>query len=62
MLNKYEYHLPLYRQVQQYNHLGFKVNESTIAGWIKPTAELLKPLYNELVSGIFKSHYIQCDE
>lgn len=62
ILNKYEYHLPLYRQVQQYNHLGFKVNESTIAGWIKPTAELLKPLYDELVSDIFKSHYIQCDE
>ena len=62
ILNKYEYHLPLYRQVQQYNHLGFKVNESTIAGWIKPTAELLKPLYDELVSDIFKSGYIQCDE
>ena len=62
ILNKYEYHLPLYRQVQQYNHLGFKVNESTIAGWIKPTAELLKPLYDELVSQIFKSDYIQCDE
>ncbi len=62
ILNKYEYHLPLYRQVQQYRHLGFEVNESTIAGWIKPTAELLKPLYTTLVSEIFKSHYIQCDE
>ena len=62
ILNKYEYHLPLYRQVQQYHHLGFKVNESTIASWIKPTAELLRPVYNELVAEIFKSHYIQCDE
>lgn len=62
ILNKYEYHLPLYRQVQQYRHLGFEVNESTIAGWIKPTAELLKPLYTTLVSEIFKSNYIQCDE
>ena len=62
ILNKYEYHLPLYRQVQQYHHLGFKVNESTIAGWIKPTAELLRPLYDELVAEIFKSHYVQCDE
>ena len=62
ILNKYEYHLPLYRQVQQYHHLGFKVNESTIASWIKPTAELLRPLYDELVAEIFKSHYIQCDE
>ena len=62
ILNKYEYHLPLYRQVQQYHHLGFKVNESTIASWIKPTADLLRPLYDELVAEIFKSHYIQCDE
>ena len=62
LLNKYEYHLPLYRQVQQYHHLGFKVNESTIASWIKPTAELLRPLYKVLVAEIFKSHYIQCDE
>ena len=62
LLNKYEYHLPLYRQVQQYRHLGFEVNESTIAGWIKPTAELLEPLYDTLVTEIFKSNYIQCDE
>ena len=62
LLNKYEYHLPLYRQVQQYHHLGFKVNESTIASWIKPTAELLKPLYEVLVAEIFNSRYIQCDE
>ena len=30
VLNKYEYHLSLYRQVQQYRHLGFQINESTI--------------------------------
>ncbi|MBO6075000.1 MAG: IS66 family transposase [Paludibacteraceae bacterium] len=62
ILNKYEYHLPLYRQVQQFRHLGFKVNESTLASWIKPAAELLQPLYERLVKEIFKSHYIQCDE
>ncbi len=62
ILNKYEYHLPLYRQVQQYRHLGFRVTESTLAGWIKPTAELLRPLYETLVDEVFRSHYIQCDE
>ena len=62
LLNKYEYHMPLYRQVQQYRHLGFQVNESTIDGWIKPTAELLRPLYKVLMSKIFKSTYIQSDE
>ena len=62
LLNKYEYHLPLYRQVQQLHHLGFKVNENTLASWVKPTAELLKPLYKVLLSEIFKSSYVQSDE
>lgn len=62
ILNKYEYHLPIYRQVQQFRHLGFKVNESTLNSWIKPTAELLRPLYDTLVAEVFKSSYIQCDE
>ena len=62
VLNKYEYHLPLYRQVQQYRHLGFQINESTIDSWIKPTAELLSPLYNLLLKLIFSSGYIQSDE
>ena len=62
ILNKYEYHLPLYRQVQQFRHLGFQVTESTIDGWIKPTAELLKPLYDVLLRLVFESGYIQSDE
>lgn len=62
ILNKYEYHLPLYRQVQQYRHLGFAVNEKTIDSWIKPMAELLKPLYEQLVDEVFACDLVQCDE
>lgn len=62
LLQKYEYHLPFYRQVQQFRHLGFKASESTIDGWFKPTVELLKPLYELLKSEIMKSDYLQGDE
>lgn len=62
LLQKYEYHLPFYRQVQQFRHLGFKASESTIDGWFKPTVELLKPLYEVLKSEIIKSDYLQGDE
>lgn len=62
LLQKYEYHLPFYRQVQQFRHLGFKASESTIDGWFKPTVELLKPLYEVLKSEIMKSDYLQGDE
>lgn len=62
LLQKYEYHLPFFRQVQQFRHLGFKASESTIDGWFKPTVELLKPLYEVLKSEIMKSDYLQGDE
>ena len=62
LLQKYEYHLPFYRQVQQLRHLGFKASESTIDGWFKPTVELLKPLYEVLKAEIMKSDYLQGDE
>ena len=62
LLQKYEYHLPFYRQVQQLRHLGFKASESTIDGWFKPAVELLKPLYEVLKTEIMKSDYLQGDE
>ena len=62
LLQKYEYHLPFYRQVQQLRHLGFKASESTIDGWFKPAVELLKPLYEVLKAEIMTSDYLQGDE
>lgn len=36
LLQKYEYHIPFYRQIQQYRHLGIKgLTESTLDGWFK---------------------------
>ncbi len=49
LLQKYEYHVPFYRQIRQYRHLGMKgLTESTLDGWFKKTVELLKPLYEVL--------------
>ena len=62
LLQKYEYHQPMYRQVQQYRHLGMTLTESTINGWFKPVIALLEPLYELLVKEVFKTDYIQCDE
>lgn len=46
---KYEYHVPFYRQVKEFRHLGVRLSESTLSGWFKPVCELLRPLYDELV-------------
>ena len=63
LLQKYEYHVPFYRQIQQYRHLGMKgLTESTLDGWFKRTVELLKPLYEELKRAVFSCDYVQADE
>ena len=63
LLQKYEYHVPFYRQIQQYRHLGLKgLTESTLDGWFKKTVELLKPLYESLKKEVFSCDYVQADE
>ena len=63
LLQKYEYHMPYYRQIKQYSHLGMKgLTESTVDGWFKQTVELLKPLYEVLKAEVMKADYVQADE
>jgi len=62
LLQKYEYHMPFYRQVQSFRHLGIRISESTLNGWFKPAAELLRPLYEVLKNSVLQSDYIQVDE
>lgn len=63
LLQKYEYHMPYYRQIKQYSHLGMKgLTESTVDGWFKQTVELLRPLYEVLKAEVMKADYVQADE
>lgn len=63
LLQKYEYHMPFYRQIKQFAHLGLTgLKEATMVGWFKRTMELLKPIYDELLAEIFRSDYVQSDE
>jgi len=63
LLQKYEYHMPYYRQIKQYSHLGMKgLTESTVDGWFRQTMELLRPLYEVLKSEVMKADYVQADE
>ena len=62
LLQKYEYHMPFYRQIQSFKSLGFTISESTLAGWFKPACELLAPLYEELKKQILSTDYVQVDE
>lgn len=63
LLQKYEYHMPYYRQIQELKHLGMQnISESTVTGWFSQTANLLKPLYELLKKEILKTDYLQADE
>jgi transposase/IS1 family transposase len=62
LLQKYEYHVPFYRQVKKFRHLGIRISESTLSGWFKPVCGLLRPLYEELRKQVLLADYIQVDE
>ena len=63
VLQKYEYHMPFYRQIKVMAHMGMTgLKEATLVGWYRRTMELLRPLYDVLVSEVFRSRYIQTDE
>lgn len=62
LLQKYEYHVPFYRQVKEFRHLGIHISESTLSGWFKPVCDLLRPLYEELKRQVLQADYIQVDE
>lgn len=63
ILQKYGYHIPFYRQLKQFAHLGMKgLSANTVDGWFKQVAQLLRPLYNALEEEVFKAFYLQGDE
>ena len=62
IINKFMYHLPFYRQIQQYREYGVSLNDSTVGGWYEAAVEKLKLLYDLLRQKILSSEYIQVDE
>ncbi len=62
LLQKYEYHVPFYRQVKQLEHLGVKLSRNTLDGWFRPVCELLRPLYLKLRKKVLAADYLQVDE
>lgn len=64
LIQKYEYHMPYYRQIKQFTHLGMKgLKENTVDGWFKQTMNLLRPLYEALKREVMSgSDYNQADE
>lgn len=62
VIDKYVYHLPEYRQVKQYAHMGVTLPTSTVNDWIHAVANKLYPLYELLGEEIRSREYLQIDE
>ncbi|MCS3100172.1 IS66 family transposase [Bacteroides ovatus] len=63
LLQKYEYHVPFYRQVKQLEHLGVKLSKNTLDGWFRPVCELLSTtLSGTQEESTGTADYFQVDE
>jgi transposase len=61
-VNKYVFHLPLYRVLQQIKQMGMNLPSSTLESWVKLGAELLAPLFAVHRLHVFRESYQMIDE
>ncbi len=62
LIDKFVYHLPLYRQHQRMEQAGVHLSRSTLTNWAQRTSELLVPLYQAQLSSILDSQVLAMDE
>lgn len=63
LVSKYCDHLPLYRQEQIFRRRhGVELPRQTLARWVELAADWLKPIYQEIRTGVLAGGYLQIDE
>jgi transposase len=62
LIDKFLYHLPLYRQHQRLTQAGIRLSRGTLTQWVQRAADLLEPIYYALLSSILQSHVLTMDE
>lgn len=62
LIQKYDDHLPLYRQSEILERAGIEISRSTMAGWVAYCAELLEPVVEEIKKAVFASNEIHGDD
>jgi transposase len=59
---KYEHHMPLYRQELKFARLGIDIGRQTMAGWLAGCAKALKPLYERMREEILSYDIVLNDD
>jgi hypothetical protein len=63
LVNKYEYHQPLFRQEKIFRQqFGVELSRKTMGDWVRQAAELLKPVYRVIREDLQRGSYLQADE
>lgn len=63
LINKYEYHLPLYRQEKMFRQqFGVELSRKTTGSWVGQSLELLMPVYRVIREDLLAGNYLQADE
>jgi transposase len=62
LIDKFTYHLPLYRQHQRLTQAGIRLSRGTLTQWVQRAAELVEPIYHALLSSILLSQVLAMDE
>jgi len=61
-IDKFRYHLPLYRQHQRMQAAGVRLARSTLTNLVHRTADLLEPIYHAQLNSILRSEVLAMDE
>ena len=62
LIDKFRFHLPLYRQHQRMEAAGVHLARSTLTDWVHRSIDLLRPIYNAQLASILKSKVLAMDE
>ena len=62
LINKYQYHLPLYRQSKILGSYQVKIPDNTLGNWVIQVGEGLMKLYEALWEAALGGSYLQVDE
>jgi len=61
-IDKFRYHLPLYRQHQRMEAAGVHLARSTLTGLIHRSADLLQPIYEAQLASVVSGRVVTMDE
>lgn len=62
MVDKFQWHLPLYRQHQRLTEAGFKLSRPWLTQLMSQGAQLLEPIYDAQLESIRRSRVVAMDE